>query len=190
MILSNESFIYLFRYICLDMFKGYLKITILNELQNGEKTGYDIIKIIQERTKVLRPSPGCVYPSLKELLENGLVKIREKNSKKYYFLSEQGKRKIKELNTERKKIFQTVLSKLKAARISKDLRKFDDLELSQENLKIIRPLMDDIITLRNNLIRYLRVEKRNELKIKEMKNILREANNKIIKLVARAKKQK
>ncbi|MGB9748497.1 MAG: PadR family transcriptional regulator [Candidatus Woesearchaeota archaeon] len=168
------------------MFTGYLKIAILNELQAGEKTGYDIMKSIHERTKILRPSPGCVYPSLKELLEKGLVKITKKKSKKYYSLTREGKKKIEELNAQRKKIFETVLNKLRAARISSSVKEFDEVELSYENLKLIKPLLKDIISLRNNLIKYLSIEKRYSSKIREIKKILLEANGKIAKLIEKS----
>ncbi|MEM2121795.1 MAG: PadR family transcriptional regulator [Candidatus Woesearchaeota archaeon] len=172
------------------MFKGYLKIAILNELQHGEKTGYDIIKSIQNRTKILKPSPGCVYPSLKELLEKGLIKISIKKSKKYYSLTPKGKIEIKELNKQKKRLFEIVMNKLKVAKISINSKDIDELEVSKENLKLIKPLLKDLIALKDNLIKYLSIEKRNNIKIKEIKRILSQANKEIVELINNVEKQK
>ncbi|ADB57600.1 PadR family transcriptional regulator [Archaeoglobus profundus] len=74
--------------------KGILKLLILKELEKEEATGYDIIKRIGERAK--RPSPGSVYPILKELKENGFLNVRIDGRKKIYSLSDKGRKVLRE----------------------------------------------------------------------------------------------
>jgi len=74
--------------------RGILKLLILKELEKGEATGYDIIKRISEKAK--RPSPGSVYPILKELKENGFLNVRIDGKKKIYTLSDKGKKILRE----------------------------------------------------------------------------------------------
>ncbi len=85
--------------------RGLLKLLILNELDNNEATGYELIKRIS--TKITKkPSPGSVYPILKELASNGILECREEGSRKVYRLSEKGKELLEKIYyTEKEAIF-------------------------------------------------------------------------------------
>ncbi|HEY4152801.1 MAG TPA: PadR family transcriptional regulator, partial [Pseudolysinimonas sp.] len=55
--------------------KGDVRAAILSLLSESPATGYAIIKGIAERTdQVWRPSPGSVYPTLQQLVDEGLVR--------------------------------------------------------------------------------------------------------------------
>jgi len=73
--------------------RGLLKILILKELEKCEATGYELIKRL---SRFKRPSPGSVYPLLKELSELGFLNVRKEGRKKVYSLSEKGRRVLKE----------------------------------------------------------------------------------------------
>ncbi len=85
--------------------RGLLKLLILTELDNNEATGYELIKRISSRiTK--KPSPGSVYPILKELASSGVLVCREEGSKKVYTLSKKGKELLEKIYyTEKEAIF-------------------------------------------------------------------------------------
>lgn len=72
--------------------KGYLSYLILWMLKKKNMTGAEITKELEKR-RGTKPSPGTVYPALKELKEKGLI-ISDKN--KAYSLTLKGK---KELNS-------------------------------------------------------------------------------------------
>lgn len=55
--------------------KGDVRAAILSLLSEAPATGYALIKGIAERTdQVWRPSPGSVYPTLQQLVDEGLVR--------------------------------------------------------------------------------------------------------------------
>ncbi|MEO6533535.1 MAG: PadR family transcriptional regulator [Pseudolysinimonas sp.] len=55
--------------------KGDVRTAILSLLSEAPATGYALIKGIAERTdQAWRPSPGSVYPTLQQLVDEGLVR--------------------------------------------------------------------------------------------------------------------
>ncbi len=72
--------------------RGLLRIVILRMLrEKGELTGYDIIKEIEKKTGHWRPSPGTVYPLLRDLESRGVVARRDEGRRKVYYLTPSGR---------------------------------------------------------------------------------------------------
>ncbi len=72
--------------------KGFLSYLILWILSKNKMNGAEISKELEKR-RGAKPSPGTLYPALKELKEKGLI---ESDDNKYYSLTDKGK---KELNS-------------------------------------------------------------------------------------------
>jgi DNA-binding PadR family transcriptional regulator len=72
---------------CCDM-KGFLSFLILWMLYKENMKGSEITKEL-ERRRGFKPSPGTVYPALKELREKELIDFDEK---KTYHLTAKGKK--------------------------------------------------------------------------------------------------
>ncbi|PZF57336.1 PadR family transcriptional regulator [Curtobacterium sp. MCSS17_008] len=54
--------------------RGDVRLAILGLLAEGPQNGYAVIKTIAERTDgAWKPSPGSVYPTLQQLVDEGLV---------------------------------------------------------------------------------------------------------------------
>lgn len=54
--------------------RGDIRLAILGLLSDGPNNGYGLIKAIGERTEgIWTPSPGSVYPTLQQLVEEGLI---------------------------------------------------------------------------------------------------------------------
>jgi DNA-binding PadR family transcriptional regulator len=70
--------------------KGYLSFLILWLLSKKEMNGAEISREIEKR-KGSKPSPGTIYPALKELAENGMIKA-DKN--KVYSLTKKGEKEL------------------------------------------------------------------------------------------------
>ena len=85
---------------CCEM-KGYLKYLILWILSKKDLTGSGIAKELEKR-KGTKPSPGTIYPALKELQEKGLIKSDEG---KVYSLTKKGGEELKNACTIFCKIF-------------------------------------------------------------------------------------
>ncbi len=71
--------------------KGYLKYLILWILGKNSMNGAEIGRELEKR-RGTKPSPGTIYPALKELKNKGLVDV-DKN--KYYSLTPDGEKELK-----------------------------------------------------------------------------------------------
>jgi DNA-binding PadR family transcriptional regulator len=80
--------------------KGFLSFLILWLINKKNMTGSEIAEELEQR-KGSRPSPGTIYPVLKDLKERGLLSIDEN---KRYSLTIQGE---KELDQHLKSFFNT-----------------------------------------------------------------------------------
>ncbi|MGZ4863767.1 MAG: PadR family transcriptional regulator [Halobacteriota archaeon] len=79
--------------------RGNLSLLILEALQEQPLLGYGIIKAIEEK-RGYAPDPASLYPTLQLLQDQGYVKAEEKENKKVYALTDEGKTYLKE-NSER-----------------------------------------------------------------------------------------
>ncbi len=75
---------------CCDM-KGFLSYLILWILSKKSMTGAELAQELEKR-KGTKPSPGTIYPALKELKEKGWIKA-DKN--KRYSLTKKGDKELK-----------------------------------------------------------------------------------------------
>ena len=76
------------------LLKSRLAVIILSELSEGEKSGYELMGAINEKSG-WKPSAGSVYPLLKSLLSDQLVKVRADSfgrKVKYYSITFRGKK--------------------------------------------------------------------------------------------------
>jgi len=70
--------------------RGDVRSAILGLLAEGPSNGYDLIKAIAEKTDgAWKPSPGSVYPTLSQLVDEGLV-AKEDGPRGAYSLTEEG----------------------------------------------------------------------------------------------------
>ncbi len=81
------------------MHRGFigLKFWILSLLSNNEMTGAQISDVLEDWSMGRwRPSPGNIYPALKELESLGYIKRREENTQKYYSITDEGRKFLEE----------------------------------------------------------------------------------------------
>ena len=93
---------------CCDM-KGFLSYLILWSLSKKSMTGAELAMELEKR-KGSKPSPGTIYPVLKELKEKGLI---ISDQKKAYSLTKKGKSEIKTACSAFHKIFYDVHEMIK-----------------------------------------------------------------------------
>jgi len=70
--------------------KGYLSFLILWILKKESKTGSEIAEELTKR-RGTKPSPGTIYPALKELKGKGLI---ESDAHKKYSLTKKGEKEV------------------------------------------------------------------------------------------------
>jgi PadR family transcriptional regulator, regulatory protein PadR len=75
---------------CFDM-RGFLSYLVLWSLKDRTMNGAEIAKELEKR-KGSKPSPGTIYPVLKELKDDGLVSC---DDNKDYSLTKKGEKELK-----------------------------------------------------------------------------------------------
>ncbi|QWT24113.1 PadR family transcriptional regulator [Subtercola sp. PAMC28395] len=77
--------------------KGDVRSVILSLLGDGPSNGYGLIKAIAERTGgTWRPSPGSVYPTLQQLVDEELIVSKGDGRRTEYELTESGRSYLQE----------------------------------------------------------------------------------------------
>ncbi|MFT4602868.1 MAG: PadR family transcriptional regulator PadR [Arenicella sp.] len=110
-----------------ELIKGTLKTIILNLLKDGNKMyGYEITQKVKEMTsEKIQITEGALYPTLHALEKQGDVTTEKvyigKRVRKYYILTDQGKKTVSERITELTDFMSTMRSLL-------------DLDLSVKNV--------------------------------------------------------
>lgn len=85
-----------------QLHKGILELCILNDIRNRKMYGYEIVRKLG-RVEGLIINKGAIYPILRRLRRNGLVKIFMQDSpegptRKYYKLTEKGRDMVCQMN--------------------------------------------------------------------------------------------
>jgi DNA-binding PadR family transcriptional regulator len=77
--------------------KGDVRSAILSLLSEGSSNGYGLIKAIAEKTGgAWRPSPGSVYPTLQQLVDEELIASNGDGRRTEYELTDAGKAYVAE----------------------------------------------------------------------------------------------
>src|SRR5579863_2885199 len=72
--------------------QGDLRLIALTLIAEEPRHGYEIIKLVEEKTADwYSPSPGIVYPTLTYLEEAGYVTVSSEGSKKLYTITDDGR---------------------------------------------------------------------------------------------------
>jgi len=79
---------------CCDM-RGMLSFLLLFLLSKKSMSGNELSEELEKR-KGERPSPGTIYPALKQLRENGLLSEIKDGKLIRYILTEKGKNGLKD----------------------------------------------------------------------------------------------
>lgn len=86
--------------------KGTLKLLILEALNDRPMHAYEIIKSIEKKFNgIYKPSPGSLYPVLKQLIESGMVVVDEKDNRKIYVITDRGREVFNKMKNEMKNFF-------------------------------------------------------------------------------------
>jgi DNA-binding PadR family transcriptional regulator len=77
--------------------RGDIRTASLLLLAEEPRNGYQIMQEVEERSGgVWRPSPGSVYPALAQLEDEGLIRSEEREGRKLFALTEEGRRQLAE----------------------------------------------------------------------------------------------
>jgi DNA-binding PadR family transcriptional regulator len=124
------------------MAKGLLNLWMLKILSEGEVTGYDIIKKVNELTGK-KPSTGSIYPLLKSMENKGWITGKKVGSKIVYEITDSGREVVKSHSDLKdyysEKIHETICLAHET---------FDDLHIAfSNNRNLLAPLAQEISIL-------------------------------------------
>ena len=88
--------------------KGLLSFHILSLLKRKQLCGDELAEIIGKK-KYGKLTPGTIYPALKYLRENKLIKFKQKGRKKNYILTKKGLTEYKIIKRIYKKMFKEII---------------------------------------------------------------------------------
>src|SRR5437870_3432896 len=75
--------------------RGGVRYLVLDAIGERPRHGYEVIQAIEERSGgQYRPSPGVVYPTLQLLEELGHAQVTEREARKVYTITEEGRRDL------------------------------------------------------------------------------------------------
>ena len=91
--------------------QGDLRLLALALIAEQPRHGYEIIKVLEEKTEGwYAPSPGIVYPTLTYLEEAGYVTAQSDGAKKLYSITAEGRGNLEQ----NRQFVDTVMERLKA----------------------------------------------------------------------------
>jgi DNA-binding PadR family transcriptional regulator len=77
--------------------RGDVRAAALILLAEEPRNGYQLMQEIEQRSGgVWRPSPGSVYPALSQLEDEGLVRVEERDGRRTYVLTDDGRAYVDE----------------------------------------------------------------------------------------------
>jgi len=91
-------------------FKGFLSFQIMHLLNKHKLCGDELASIIGVK-KSGKLTPGTIYPALKFLRENRLVKLKQKGRNKIYSLTKKGEKEYKIFKKIFRNMFKDILKK-------------------------------------------------------------------------------
>ncbi|MBW2970482.1 PadR family transcriptional regulator [Candidatus Woesearchaeota archaeon] len=94
------------------MIRGFLKIVVLKALGEGPKSGYSLMKYVEDKVGS-KPSPGSMYPLLDALKKDGFLTVKGVGRSKEYSLTSEGKLKLKAVEEKRNELIDGFVSNMK-----------------------------------------------------------------------------
>jgi DNA-binding PadR family transcriptional regulator len=122
--------------------QGDVRLLVLAFVAEAPRHGYEIIKLVEEKTADLySPSPGIIYPTLTFLEEAGYVTASVEGSKKLYTITDAGRAYLEE----NRDVVNVVLERLTVIgeRVNRWRRRFGD---DRETCRDLPPLVEAALT--------------------------------------------
>jgi formylmethanofuran dehydrogenase subunit E len=140
------------------MLRGFLKILVLKALGDGPKSGYALMKYVEERMGA-KPSPGSMYPLLDALKADGFVVEKGKGRANEYRLTPKGKAQTEVIEQKRTECLtgfiegMKMLSALTGEDMAFPMAMVDSMRRGEIPFKEINPEWDNV---RNDIFTMLR----------------------------------
>ncbi len=158
------------------MFKSHIKLRVLKQLSEEKLSGYDLMKSLGEFGN--KPSPGYIYPLLKDLEKKNFISVKKDRRRKVYSITQKGKDLLENLKTNNEEMLKSMMGILEPIAEKKEIDRF--MKLKSDIKKEKHCLQDGELLekLRNAIFScYKNSEKKDKIKI-----VLEETIRKLEKL--------
>lgn len=131
--------------------KGILKNVVLMTIGKNDLTAYEIRKSIKNSTfNVYEPSSGVLYPILRALVNDELIEVYQKENRKYYRVTEKGKKSVIEKMDRFKGVMESEKEKYKCygkigmelEMLHKTIFTMSEAKITENNEKILKVLRE------------------------------------------------
>jgi DNA-binding PadR family transcriptional regulator len=164
------------------MYKGHLRLLVLNALSKESLNGYKLMAVLAENIGK-KPSSGSIYPLLELLHKEGLVSVKTLKRSKIYSLTNKGQTTVKEhaKHSECHTKFNQTMKMFHSMMSSKELAMAKEaLEILMSDKKKAMTFKNEMLPLKMELIRL--IKNYDKANVTPAKKILIEATNKLKKL--------
>ncbi len=107
------------------MFNAQIKLGVLKSLNRKNHNGYELINGLSQ-TFGKKPSPGYIYPLLKDLKERGFVTEAKSGNKNIYSITKDGKYFLDGLLKKREESMKLMLQAVEPLADKKEIKMFKD----------------------------------------------------------------
>ncbi len=138
------------------MNQGYLRMLVIQQLQETPRSGYAIVKTIHEQTG-WKPSYGSIYPLLEKLETEGAVTVHEEGRSKIYSLSAIGKERFHDEEARRKRALSGIHEQLKVLASMGDEDAAQMADIIEQHLLKAAPMKElpELVAMRGELHRLM-----------------------------------
>ena len=123
------------------MAKGYLKFMMLKIISEGDVTGYQIIKRV-DQTVGSKPSTGSVYPLLKTMERDGWIEGSTDDGKTVYKVTADGKA---QLETHQDHKMDHIMKIHQAITLANETFEGSGQLVFMEQMELLHPMMEEIM---------------------------------------------
>ncbi len=161
------------------MIHGHLRLGVLHALAKEPHTGYDLMKLIGSELGT-KPSPGSIYPLMRQLYQQGLVSIKVLGKQKEYTLTSQGKNALDKFLENKDLILNSLRSSMKWYEAVAGSNVASDTIVMLERMRSGKapfgPLSSEMVTLRNLALRATEKEL-SQKQVDDLIRILKKTND-------------
>lgn len=156
-----------------------IKMMVLKELNNQEQSGYDLMKKISMNSN--KPSPGYIYPLLRDLEKRGFVSCIEEKRRKVYHISKEGRKFLNNLKKTHEQAMHLMIKNFEPISTKEEMKEFFRFQaaMTQNKDKMIGD-MDVMNKLRNAV--FLIYKKDYEKKRMKFRSILKNTTQQLERL--------
>lgn len=162
------------------IFKSYIKLSVLKELNKEKLSGYDLISRLGEFGGK-KPSPGYIYPLLKELEEKKFLTFKNSKRRKIYTITNNGKKLLESLQKNHKESLDNMTKTLSPIADVKEMNDF--IKFKQELNTHKSRMLRDIDVMEKFHKSLFKVYAKNDITLnKKMREIIKKMTKEIEKI--------